>query len=230
MKSAEQEQSAATRTCSPPWAPSRRLRIMRLLLSAHPDGTGGRRDPGGTGPYRLEPLASPREAEERGAGSGGRAKGRFLRYTANTESLRELLSFLYAECCTRSKAIPPESESSLREIGGNMSEQDIKEVVKEKYGQAALRVATGGSSLLRRRAGRRSTAPTRSPATCTMPRRSGQLPETAVLASLGCGNPTALAELKAGRSRARSRLGRRASTCCFRRGGSGPRARPTVWT
>ena len=35
------------------------------------------------------------------------AKARFLRYTANTEALQELLQFLYAECCTRNKAVKP---------------------------------------------------------------------------------------------------------------------------
>jgi hypothetical protein len=35
-------------------------------------------------------------------------KGTFLRYTANTEALREILQFLYAECCTRNKALKPQ--------------------------------------------------------------------------------------------------------------------------
>lgn len=79
-----------------------------------------------------------------------------------------------------------------------MSTQDIKEVVKEKYGQAALRVAGGASVSCC------STGPAEMH--CADPITSnlydavqvGQLPETAVLASLGCGNPTALAELKPG--------------------------------
>ena len=37
-----------------------------------------------------------------------RREGTFLRYTANTEALQELLRFLYAECCTRNKALKPE--------------------------------------------------------------------------------------------------------------------------
>lgn len=74
---------------------------------------------------------------------------------------------------------------------------EIKEVVKEKYGQAALRVTSGGSSCC-------GAAPADQhccdPITGNLydPEQTGQLPETAVLASLGCGNPTALAELKAG--------------------------------
>jgi arsenite methyltransferase len=76
------------------------------------------------------------------------------------------------------------------------TETDIKEVVKQKYGEAALRVKTGGSSCC-------GAAPATS---CCDPITSdlydvsqiGQIPEEALLASLGCGNPTALAELKAG--------------------------------
>ncbi len=76
-----------------------------------------------------------------------------------------------------------------------MSSPDIKEVVKEKYGQAALRVASGGSSCCG------ATASTgRDPITSNLydAQQAGQVPEQALLASLGCGNPTALAELKPG--------------------------------
>ena len=74
---------------------------------------------------------------------------------------------------------------------------DIKDVVKEKYGQAALRVACGGSSCC---------GATPSDQHCADPissnlydaTQTGELPDSAVLASLGCGNPTALAELKPG--------------------------------
>jgi len=74
--------------------------------------------------------------------------------------------------------------------------QDIKEVVRQKYGEAALRVTTGGSSCCGG-----------SPATgCADPITSNlydsnqavQIPEEALLASLGCGNPTALAKLNPG--------------------------------
>ncbi|HLW52767.1 MAG TPA: arsenite methyltransferase [Candidatus Angelobacter sp.] len=74
---------------------------------------------------------------------------------------------------------------------------DIKEVVKEKYGQAALRVTTGGSSCC----GAASATDGRcDPITSNLYNASElqQIPETAQLASLGCGNPTALAELKPG--------------------------------
>src|SRR3974390_2069740 len=78
-----------------------------------------------------------------------------------------------------------------------MSTRDIKEVVKEKYGQAALRVTTGGSSCC----GANPANPD-----CWDPITSNlyeagqiqQIPEEALLASLGCGNPTALAKLNPG--------------------------------
>src|SRR5882724_3118961 len=80
----------------------------------------------------------------------------------------------------------------------SMSSPNIQEVVKEKYGQAALRVVTGGgSSCCGAAPGRASCG---DPITSNLYDESqkGQLPETAVLASLGCGNPTALAQLNPG--------------------------------
>jgi ubiquinone/menaquinone biosynthesis C-methylase UbiE len=78
-----------------------------------------------------------------------------------------------------------------------MSTTDIKEVVKEKYGQAALRVKTGGSSCC-------GSAPASGlscdPITSNLydSSQASQIPEEAMLASLGCGNPTALAKLNPG--------------------------------
>ncbi len=74
---------------------------------------------------------------------------------------------------------------------------EIKEVVREKYGQAALRVTSGGSSCCGAGAALDGCA---DPITSNLydAAQTGDLPEEAVLASLGCGNPTALAELKAG--------------------------------
>ena len=83
-----------------------RLRIMRLLLSAHPDGMvvseiQGELDiPPSTLSHHLEKL----KADQLVSVS---REGNFLRYGANTNSLQELLGFLYAECCTRNRAIPP---------------------------------------------------------------------------------------------------------------------------
>ncbi|HLK61899.1 MAG TPA: arsenite methyltransferase [Bryobacteraceae bacterium] len=74
---------------------------------------------------------------------------------------------------------------------------DIREVVKEKYGQAALRVTSGGSSCCGASAALDGCC---DPITSNLydAEQTGHLPQTAVLASLGCGNPTALAELKPG--------------------------------
>lgn len=74
---------------------------------------------------------------------------------------------------------------------------DIKEVVKERYGQAALRVKSGGSSCCGAAAGvGRGCDPITSNLYSTS--EGEQVPEEALLASLGCGNPTALAQLNAG--------------------------------
>lgn len=85
-----------------------RLRIMQLLLSAHPDGmvVGDIQSelgiPGSTLSHHLEKLKSEDLVEVR-------RESTFLWYTANTSALQELLGFLYAECCTRNKAVRPES-------------------------------------------------------------------------------------------------------------------------
>jgi SAM-dependent methyltransferase len=78
-----------------------------------------------------------------------------------------------------------------------MSAQSIKEVVKEKYGQAALRVHTGGSSCCGASAALDGCC---DPITTDLydAAQALQIPEEALKASLGCGNPTALAQLNAG--------------------------------
>jgi arsenite methyltransferase len=75
---------------------------------------------------------------------------------------------------------------------------EIKEIVKEKYGQAALRVASGGSSCCG--ASARLDGSSVDPITSNLydANQTGEIPEAAVQASLGCGNPTALARLNAG--------------------------------
>ena len=83
-----------------------RLRIMRLLLSAHPDGMvvgeiqAELGIPNSTLSHHLDKLKNEDLANVR-------REGTFLRYSANTDALQELLGFLYAECCTRNKAIKP---------------------------------------------------------------------------------------------------------------------------
>src|ERR1700691_407988 len=75
---------------------------------------------------------------------------------------------------------------------------EVKEIVKEKYGQTALRVTTGGSSCCG--ASAKLDCCGVDPITSNLydANQTGQIPEKAVLASLGCGNPTALAKLNAG--------------------------------
>ena len=77
-----------------------------------------------------------------------------------------------------------------------MQEREIKQQVKEKYGKAALQVATGGSACC----GPDSTCDCDDPITSNLYEAgdTASLPAEAVQASLGCGNPTALAELKPG--------------------------------
>ena len=85
-----------------------RLRIMQLLLSAHPDGLvvseiqEELEIPNSTLSHHLDKLRTEDLVEVN-------REGTFLRYTANTEALQELLQFLYTECCTRNKALRPDS-------------------------------------------------------------------------------------------------------------------------
>jgi ArsR family transcriptional regulator len=85
-----------------------RLRIMRLLLSAHPAGLvvgeiGNELEiPSSTLSHHLEKLKNEDLVKVR-------REGTFLWYSANTGALQELLGFLYAECCTRNKAIEPQA-------------------------------------------------------------------------------------------------------------------------
>ncbi len=84
-----------------------RLRIMRLLLSAHPEGMvvneiGEELEvPSSTLSHHLEKLKNEDLVQVQ-------REGTFLRYSANTSALGELLGFLYAECCTRNKVIEPQ--------------------------------------------------------------------------------------------------------------------------
>lgn len=77
-----------------------------------------------------------------------------------------------------------------------MESSNIKEAVKEKYGQAALRATTGGSSCC----GASPSSGCNDPITSNLydALQANEIPEEAMLASLGCGNPTALAKLMPG--------------------------------
>jgi len=85
-----------------------RLRILRLLLSAFPNGMvvsdiqSGVAIPNSTLSHHLEKLKNEGLVTVR-------REGTFLWYSADAETLRELLQFLYAECCTKSGAVQPEA-------------------------------------------------------------------------------------------------------------------------
>src|ERR1700689_540557 len=79
-----------------------------------------------------------------------------------------------------------------------MSEPNIREIVKDKYGEAALRAATGGSSCCGATAASSSCGCDPITSNLYDAAQSGEIPAEAMQASLGCGNPTALAKLNAG--------------------------------
>jgi DNA-binding transcriptional ArsR family regulator len=85
-----------------------RLRILRLLLSAHPDGMvvgdiqADLDIPASTLSHHLDRLKADGLVTVR-------REGTFLRYAADTATLEELMGFLFAECCSRSKAVSAES-------------------------------------------------------------------------------------------------------------------------
>ena len=93
-----------------------RLQILRLLLSAHPDGmvVGEIQSeldiPASTLSHHLEKLKAEGLASVR-------REGTFLRYSANTGALEELLGFLFAECCSRSRAVDAGTIVRLCDIG-----------------------------------------------------------------------------------------------------------------
>jgi DNA-binding transcriptional ArsR family regulator len=94
-----------------------RLRIMRLLLTAHPEGLVVNEIQ-----TELELTASNLSHHLDKLRHEGlvrvKREGTFLRYTADTEALKELLGFLYAECCTRNRAIRPDEITWLPKQAG----------------------------------------------------------------------------------------------------------------
>src|SRR2546423_7499796 len=93
-----------------------RLQILRLLLTAHPDGMvvgeiqAELGIPASTLSHHLEKLRAEGLATVR-------RESTFLRYLANTAALEELLGFLFAECCSRSKAVNADAVVKVSEIG-----------------------------------------------------------------------------------------------------------------
>jgi ArsR family transcriptional regulator, arsenate/arsenite/antimonite-responsive transcriptional repressor len=90
-----------------------RLRIMRLLLSAHPQGmvVGEIQEELGISPSTLSHHLEKLKNEELVA---VQREGTFLWYSANVKGLEDLLGFLYAECCTRNRAIEPQKIVAMK--------------------------------------------------------------------------------------------------------------------
>jgi DNA-binding transcriptional ArsR family regulator len=90
-----------------------RLRIMQLLLTAHPDGLvvseiqEELEIPNSTLSHHLDKLKNEGLVQVQ-------RESTFLRYTADIDALQQLLQFLYAECCTRNKALKPEQITCCR--------------------------------------------------------------------------------------------------------------------
>lgn len=101
-----------------------RLQVMRLLLTAHPQGmvAGDIQNeleiPASTLSHHLDKLRNEDLVRVR-------REGTFLWYTANTDSLQEIMNFLYAECCTRNKAIDSELVS-IGQATGTVRERKVK--------------------------------------------------------------------------------------------------------
>ena len=93
-----------------------RLRIVRLLLSAHPDGmvVGEIQTELGISGSNLSHHLDKLRNE---ALVNVEREGTFLRYRASAETLRQLLAFLYSECCTRSGAVSPRKITAVEAVG-----------------------------------------------------------------------------------------------------------------
>lgn len=107
MQSVSTERVAAYADMFSAMGTEARLRIMQLLLQAHPDGLvvneiqSELSIPGSTLSHHLDKLRNEGLVNVR-------RESTFMRYTANAEALQELLQFLYAECCTRNQAVRPQ--------------------------------------------------------------------------------------------------------------------------
>jgi DNA-binding transcriptional ArsR family regulator len=113
MKKQEAEQIARFADMLAAMGAEARLRIIRLLLSAHPQGmvVGEIQTelgiPASTLSHHLDKLKNEDLVKVQ-------RESTFLRYIANTAALQDLLNFLYAECCTRTSAIRPEAIVQLK--------------------------------------------------------------------------------------------------------------------
>ncbi len=84
-----------------------RLRITQLLLMAHPDGLVAGEIQAELG-ISASNLSHHLEKLRNEGVIAVKREGSFLRYTADTDALQELLAFLFSECCTRTKAVKPD--------------------------------------------------------------------------------------------------------------------------
>jgi ArsR family transcriptional regulator len=115
MKKTESEETARFADMLAAMGTEPRLRIIRLLLSAHPEGmvVGEIQSelgiPSSTLSHHLDKLKNEDLVKVQ-------RESTFLRYIANTGALQDLLNFLYAECCTRTKAIRPEAIVQLKGV------------------------------------------------------------------------------------------------------------------
>src|SRR5271169_4204534 len=110
-----------------------RLRIMQLLLTAHPQGlvVGDIQEeldiPASTLSHHLDKLKNEQLVRVR-------REGTFLWYTANLEALQKIMNFLYAECCTRNKAMDDfrlpiaDCRLNLRTTGRRLARDPKREV------------------------------------------------------------------------------------------------------
>ena len=102
-----------------------RLRIVQLLLTAHPQGlvAGDIQQeldiPASTLSHHLDKLKNESLVRVR-------REGTFLWYTANTDSLQELITFLYAECCTRNRAVEPGELVSIGQTPKKVTERNSR--------------------------------------------------------------------------------------------------------
>jgi len=111
-KAAESDRTASYADMFAALGAEPRLRILRVLLSAHPDGMVAGEIQAELG-IAASTLSHHLEKLKNEDLIAVRRESTFLRYTANTAVLEELLGFLYAECCTRNKAIKPAKITQL---------------------------------------------------------------------------------------------------------------------
>ena len=178
-----------------------RLRIMRLLLSAHPEGMvvgdigASSRFPSSTLSHHLEKLKNEGLVKVR-------REGTFLWYSRqHRDACRNCSAF-----SMRNAARATRRSSRRRVVASVANEGDQSMSTHDREGHRPGEVRPGGAAragrrrqlLLRRRRGVCGRAATRSPRISTTRRRQASCPRPALQASLGCGNPTALAELKPG--------------------------------